>query len=437
MTKPRISVIHRAAFPAILIENCQEPAFSETTGATMLDSVRLGSWTIDFTSRRLSSGGTEVNVSPRAIDVLKELVKAGTATVSRHALLDAVWPNVTVTDESLTQAVSELRRAFRADGLDTRMIATVSRTGYRLLTKPMTTGGVSGTDPNKTAPMDLAAYALIVEAESLLVRAESGAVANAVECGREVVEIAPDCAQANSFYAYALAVRGLYGAGDRRDFAKALAYAERATRVLKTSSESHAALGYVLSALESYGDAKDRFTASITQGDTSGEGHYLAARHAFAAGEHRIAFGLCLRTAELVSDPSRPLFLAARSARHFDTAKSGRVAERCVAALRQKLARDPYDVRSLYTLGPALALAGQPETAWKNLNDIPQVDTYCAIHLAFGYGALGETRLAMEAIERAVDEGYRDPRWLLQEDTLKHLHSNPRFMRLNELLAAA
>ncbi|MEO1102321.1 MAG: hypothetical protein AAFW98_01095, partial [Pseudomonadota bacterium] len=72
----------------------------------MRDPFRLGSWFVDPLARKLTDGAIEVTLSPRAAAVLLELCRAQTRTVCREALLDAVWPDVTVGDESLTQAVA-------------------------------------------------------------------------------------------------------------------------------------------------------------------------------------------------------------------------------------------------------------------------------------------------------------------------------------------
>ena len=48
--------------------------------------------------------------------------------VCKEELLGAVWPDVTVNDESLTQCISEIRRALGTEGR--RIIKTVARRGY-------------------------------------------------------------------------------------------------------------------------------------------------------------------------------------------------------------------------------------------------------------------------------------------------------------------
>ena len=72
----------------------------------------LGAWRVDCSARELTDGRETRRLSPRAMSVLMVLVGADGAVVSRTHLLDAVWPEVSVGDESLTQAVAELRRAL-------------------------------------------------------------------------------------------------------------------------------------------------------------------------------------------------------------------------------------------------------------------------------------------------------------------------------------
>ena len=47
-------------------------------------------------------------------------------------MLKALWPDVAVTDNALTQVVSELRQALGDDPAAPKFIQTVPRRGYRL-----------------------------------------------------------------------------------------------------------------------------------------------------------------------------------------------------------------------------------------------------------------------------------------------------------------
>ena len=53
--------------------------------------------------------------------------------VSREALFERVWPDTMPTDDVLTQAVAQLRKAFADDRDAPRYIETISKGGYRLL----------------------------------------------------------------------------------------------------------------------------------------------------------------------------------------------------------------------------------------------------------------------------------------------------------------
>lgn len=94
---------------------------------------RLGEWEIDAQSRRIGTGDEAIRVSPKAMNVLSVLADAQGGVVSRDHLLETVWPDVTVGEEVLTQAIGELRRALGDRAQQPRIIETVHRSGYRLL----------------------------------------------------------------------------------------------------------------------------------------------------------------------------------------------------------------------------------------------------------------------------------------------------------------
>lgn len=78
--------------------------------------------------------GTEViPLSPKIIDLLLYLVARQSALVGKDELFAALWPDVAVTDNALTQAVSELRQALGDDPSKPTYIQTVARRGYRFI----------------------------------------------------------------------------------------------------------------------------------------------------------------------------------------------------------------------------------------------------------------------------------------------------------------
>src|SRR5579871_1815295 len=71
----------------------------------------------------------EIVLRPKTFSVLRYLVENSGRLVSKDELFAAVWPNVAVTDDTLVQSISELRRAIGDDGA--RLIRTIPRRGYR------------------------------------------------------------------------------------------------------------------------------------------------------------------------------------------------------------------------------------------------------------------------------------------------------------------
>lgn len=81
--------------------------------------------------RVFDASATEVRLRPKPLELLAYLVGNPGRVVSKGELLEAVWPDVTVTEDSLTQCVSELRRALGDE--TNKIIPTVPRRGYMFI----------------------------------------------------------------------------------------------------------------------------------------------------------------------------------------------------------------------------------------------------------------------------------------------------------------
>ncbi|MGD8607921.1 MAG: winged helix-turn-helix domain-containing protein [Myxococcales bacterium] len=90
----------------------------------------FGRFQLNERTRELRLDGREVPLQPRAFDVLKYLIRNRDRVVPKDELLDAVWPDVVVSDGSLKRAVSLVRTALREGGREDA-IRTYSRQGYR------------------------------------------------------------------------------------------------------------------------------------------------------------------------------------------------------------------------------------------------------------------------------------------------------------------
>ncbi len=95
------------------------------------DLVEFGPFRLDLRARLLLRDSEELPLAPKSFDVLTYLVRNAGRAVSRDELLGAVWPDVVVSDASLTQAVFVLRRALGEREDAPGFLATVPRVGYR------------------------------------------------------------------------------------------------------------------------------------------------------------------------------------------------------------------------------------------------------------------------------------------------------------------
>ena len=78
----------------------------------------------------LTTTGEEVPLRRQAFQLLRLLVENAGRLLDRDAINQAVWPDVTVSDDSITQCVRDIRRAL--DDQAQRILKTVPRRGYLL-----------------------------------------------------------------------------------------------------------------------------------------------------------------------------------------------------------------------------------------------------------------------------------------------------------------
>lgn len=84
----------------------------------------------DRVTRELWLDGRRTRLEPKAAAVLNALIESK-APLSRTFLLDHCWTPESGSDEALTQAVAQIRRALRDDSGAPRYVATIPRHGYR------------------------------------------------------------------------------------------------------------------------------------------------------------------------------------------------------------------------------------------------------------------------------------------------------------------
>ena len=93
----------------------------------------IGDWLFHADLHRLESENEVVKLEPRVAELLSYLAMRPGDSISRGNLMDALWPNMVVGDEALSNAVNKLRRALGDDHHHPRYIETIPKMGYRLI----------------------------------------------------------------------------------------------------------------------------------------------------------------------------------------------------------------------------------------------------------------------------------------------------------------
>jgi DNA-binding winged helix-turn-helix (wHTH) protein len=220
---------------------------------------------LDTFARRVTRDGQPIAVADRHFDVLYRLVSHGGELATKDTLVTAGWGDVAVTDNSLEQAISALRRALgpRPDG--SQYIETVPRRGYRF---------VGDAEQKITRATDESLEALMaphrawLEGRASLETLEKDHIRRARRDFEQVLDAFPDNATAHVGLANALAMgfemTRTDAQPDREALASARQHALEACRLDAGLAEAWATLGFVLNCSGQPGDALAALRRAVT-----------------------------------------------------------------------------------------------------------------------------------------------------------------------------
>jgi TolB-like protein/DNA-binding winged helix-turn-helix (wHTH) protein/lipoprotein NlpI len=123
------------------------------TGVGVTTWIRIGDARVNFATLSIDGPAGQVSVEPKVMDLLQVLIDNAGTVVSRTELLERVWHENYGGDESLSRAISLLRRAFGEVRGSHRYIETVPKRGYRLIAEVSADEGqVNGATAGEVAP---------------------------------------------------------------------------------------------------------------------------------------------------------------------------------------------------------------------------------------------------------------------------------------------
>jgi predicted ATPase/DNA-binding winged helix-turn-helix (wHTH) protein len=115
-------------------------------------SYQFGEFTLDIARGCVFKAGAEIKLRPKVYETLKYLVEHPGRLIGKQELMQAVWPDAFVTDDSLVQCTLELRRALN-DGSQ-QLLKTVPRRGY-LFTEAVIQKAIASDQLSETDLFDL------------------------------------------------------------------------------------------------------------------------------------------------------------------------------------------------------------------------------------------------------------------------------------------
>jgi DNA-binding winged helix-turn-helix (wHTH) protein/Tol biopolymer transport system component len=96
----------------------------------------LGDWEVHPTNCTIRNKDQSQVLPPQIYALLNILVIHSGQVVSRAMLLESVWKDTVVSDDSISRAIADLRRYLGDSARSPRYIATHSKKGYKLLVEP-------------------------------------------------------------------------------------------------------------------------------------------------------------------------------------------------------------------------------------------------------------------------------------------------------------
>lgn len=212
--------------------------------------IRFGPFQIDPRTWTLAREGQPIDLSPRLVEILGHLATRDGAIVTKDELLERFWPGINISDNTLTRAVADIRKALGDSASSPVYVQTLARRGYRF---------VASAPP---APPALPALPALPADEDPFEAWEQGRLAlesldvsrldQAILAFERAVANLPSYAPAHAGLANAYLLRfettRFSNAPDREMLERALTAARRACAADARMGEGWAVLGYLLAA---------------------------------------------------------------------------------------------------------------------------------------------------------------------------------------------
>jgi len=100
---------------------------------SQIEKIKVNEVEVDFVALKFLINNEWQDIEARQFTLLKLLIENHGSAVSRNQIMDVLWNNTIVSDNSVSQAVTQLRKSLHDDKETPRFIKTVPRVGYQLI----------------------------------------------------------------------------------------------------------------------------------------------------------------------------------------------------------------------------------------------------------------------------------------------------------------
>lgn len=95
--------------------------------------MQFGEFTLDEKQARLLRQQEEISIEPKLFELLLLFVNQPNTIISRQIILDNLWADSLITDNSINKLIANLRKVLADEPKNPRYIQTVPKRGYRLI----------------------------------------------------------------------------------------------------------------------------------------------------------------------------------------------------------------------------------------------------------------------------------------------------------------
>jgi len=312
--------------------------------------VRFPPFVLDPQRHVLTCDGKNMPLSPHLVDILGHLASKSGELVTKDALLERFWPDVYVTENTLTRAIADIRKALADDPAAPRFIQTVARRGYRFI------GAVESSESEDP-------FREWVRGRLSLESLDATKLPAAITAFEHAVAATPDYAPAHAGLANACLLQfeqtRAVNAPDRAPLNRAMVHARRACALDQMLGEAWGTLGFVLTAAGEIEEARAAVRRAAALEPTNWRHHFRLGIASW--GEERLR--AVDRTLSLLPDFAPARFLAAMvfiARQAFEPARNEAAAGAAAQARQSAIDGLPFPAIGLHWLhGLLLLRSGQ------------------------------------------------------------------------------